>query len=126
VNPVAVAVGLVIGLAAGLVSGTLGVGGGVVMVPAMVLLLGIPESVAQGTSLFVILPIAISGVASHYRRHNLDFQPTIWMGLVGAVTAGAGAYLAVHGDDQRLRQVFAAYLVVVGLHTVYRGLRQPS
>jgi uncharacterized protein len=125
-NPAEIGGGLVIGLVAGVVSGSLGVGGGVIMVPAMVLLLGIPESVAQGTSLFVILPTAISGVRSHYRRHNLDFQPTLWMGLVGAATAAAGAYLAVHVDELRLRQVFGAYLLLVGVVTVYRGLRQPS
>lgn len=125
-NPVEIGVGLVIGLVAGVVSGTLGVGGGVIIVPAMVLLLGISESVAQGTSLFVILPTAISGVRSHYRRHNLDFLPTLWIGLVGAATAAAGAYLAVRGDDKRLRQVFAAYLLLVGVQAVYRGLRQPS
>jgi uncharacterized protein len=126
VNPVEIVAGLVIGLVAGVVSGSLGVGGGVIMVPAMVLLLGIPQSVAQGTSLLVILPTAISGVRSHYRRHNLDFQPTLWMGVVGAVTAAAGAYLAVRGDEKRLRQVFAAYLLLVGLQAVYRGVRQPS
>src|ERR1700694_1064313 len=101
-SAVEIVAGLLIGLAAGVVSGSLGVGGGVIMVPALVLLLGIPESVAQGTSLFVILPTAISGVQSHYRRHNLDFQPIVWMGLAGAVTAAAGAYLAVRADEQRL------------------------
>src|ERR1700694_1796279 len=125
-SAVEIVAGLLIGLAAGVVSGSLGVGGGVIMVPAMVLLLGVPESVAQGTSLFVILPTAISGVQSHYRRHNLDFQPTIWMGLVGAATAAAGASLAGCGDATRVRQLFAAYLLLVGAQTLYRGLRQPS
>jgi len=125
-SAVEIGAGLLIGLAAGVVSGSLGVGGGVIVVPAMVLLLGIPESVAQGTSLFVILPTAISGVQSHYRRHNLDLQPTLWMGLIGACTAAAGAYLAVHGDQKLLRQVFAVYLLLVGIQVVYRGLRQPS
>lgn len=125
-NPVEIGVGLVIGLVAGVVSGALGVGGGVVMVPAMVLLLGIEQSVAQGTSLLVILPTAASGVRSHYRRHNLDFQPTLWLGLMGAATAVGGAYLAVHADEKRLRQVFSVYLFLVGLQAIYRGLRRPS
>ena len=125
-SAVEIGASLLIGLAAGVVSGSLGVGGGVIVVPAMVLLLGIPESVAQGTSLFVILPTAISGVQSHYRRHNLDLQPTLWMGLIGACTAAVGAYLAVHGDQKLLRQVFAVYLLLVGIQVVYRGLRQPS
>ena len=125
-SPFDVGLSLVIGLVAGIISGALGVGGGVVMVPAMVLLLGVQQSVAQGTSLFVILPTAISGAQSHYRRRNLDLQPAIWMGLVGAITAAAGAYLAVHVDQARLRQVFALYLLLVGLQTLYQGIRQPA
>jgi uncharacterized membrane protein YfcA len=122
-NPIEIGLSLVIGLVAGVISGALGVGGGVVMVPAMVLLLGVQQSVAQGTSLFVILPTALSGVQSHYRRRNLDFQPTIWIGLMGAVFAAGGAYLAVHVDQVRLRQVFALYLLLVGLQSIYKGVR---
>ncbi|HXA42664.1 MAG TPA: sulfite exporter TauE/SafE family protein [Candidatus Solibacter sp.] len=115
---------LVIGLVSGMLSGALGIGGGVIMVPAMVLVLGVQQSVAQGTSLLVILPTALSGAQSHYRRGNIDIQPTIWMGLLGAVTAAAGAYLAVHIDQQRLRQVFAVYLLLVGGKTIYNGIRK--
>jgi uncharacterized membrane protein YfcA len=114
---------LVIGLLSGVISGALGVGGGVVMVPAMVLLLGVQQAVAQGTSLFVILPTAISGAQSHYRRQNLDLTPTIWIGLIGAITAAAGAYAAVHVDNIALRRIFAGYLLVVGIRTLYQGLR---
>ena len=115
---------LVIGLFSGVLSGALGIGGGVIMVPAMVLLLGVQQSVAQGTSLLVILPTALSGAQSHYRRGNIDIQPTVWMGLLGAITAAAGAYLAVHIDQQRLRQVFALYLLLVGGRTIYNGIRK--
>jgi uncharacterized membrane protein YfcA len=96
----------------------------VVTVPAMVLLLGVAQGVAQGTSLLVILPTAISGAQSHYRRRNLDLQPTIWIGLVGAITAAGGAYLAVHVDQLRLRQLFALYLLLVGAQSIYRGVRR--
>jgi uncharacterized membrane protein YfcA len=115
---------LAIGLISGVASGALGIGGGVIMVPAMVLLLGVQQSVAQGTSLFVILPTALSGAQSHYRRRNLDIQPTIWIGLLGAITVAAGAYIAVHVDQQRLRQAFALYILLVGLRTIYNGIRK--
>ena len=122
-NPFEIAVSLVIGLLAGVVSGALGVGGGVVIVPAMVMLLGVQQAVAQGTSLFVILPTAISGAQAHYRQRNLDLTPTIWVGLVGAILAAGGAYLAVHVDQLRLRQVFAVYILLVGLQSIYKGVR---
>jgi uncharacterized protein len=123
VNLIEIGASLLIGLFAGMVSGALGVGGGVVMVPAMVLILGVDQAVAQGTSLFVILPTAISGVQSHYRRRNLDLQPTIWIGLMGAIFAAGGAYLAVRVDQVHLRQVFALYLLLVGLQSIYKGVR---
>ncbi len=125
-NAAEIVLALVIGLVSGVISGALGVGGGVVMVPAMVLLLGVQQSVAQGTSLFVILPTAISGAQSHYRRQNLDFQPTIWIGLIGAITAAAGAYAAVRMDNRLLREVFAGYLLLVGIRTVYQGVRSDT
>jgi uncharacterized membrane protein YfcA len=74
----------------------------------------------------VILPTAISGAQSHYRRHNLDIQPTIWIGLIGAVAAAAGAYAAVYLENRVLRQLFAAYLLVVGARTVYQGIRSSA
>ena len=92
----------------------------------MVLLLGVQQAVAQGTSLFVILPTALSSAQSHYGRHNLDIQPTIWIGLVGAITAAAGAYAAVHIDNRLLRQIFAVYLLLVGVRTLYQGVRSSS
>jgi uncharacterized membrane protein YfcA len=125
-NPAEVVLTLVIGLVSGVISGALGVGGGVVMVPAMVLLLGVQQAVAQGTSLFVILPTALSGAQSHHRRHNLDIQPTIWIGLIGAITAAAGAYAAVHIDNRLLRRIFAFYLLLVGTRTIYQGVRSSS
>jgi uncharacterized protein len=123
VNIVEIGVSLAVGLFAGVVSGALGVGGGVVMVPALVFLLGVDQAVAQGTSLFVILPTAISGVQSHYRRRNLDLQPTLWMGLVGAIFAAGGAYLAVRVDQVHLRQLFGVYVLLVGLQSIYKGVR---
>jgi uncharacterized membrane protein YfcA len=122
-NPAEVLLTLVIGLVSGVISGALGVGGGVVMVPAMVLLLGVQQSVAQGTSLFVILPTAVSGAQSHYRRGNLDVQPTIWIGLLGAFTAALGAYVAVQVDNRLLRHLFAFYMLTLGAVTIIRGLR---
>jgi len=125
-NPSELLFALVIGLTSGVLSGALGIGGGVVMVPAMVLVLGVQQAVAQGTSLFVILPTALSGAQSHYRRHNLDIQPTIWIGLVGAITAGVAAFVAVHIDNHLLRQVFASYLFLVGAWTIYQGVRSAT
>jgi uncharacterized membrane protein YfcA len=111
--------GLVIGLVTGAVSGSLGVGGGSIMVPAMVLLLGLDQATAQGTSLLVILPTAVAGVASHFRRGSVDVSPTWLLGLVGAAAAGAGALLALHINEAQLRLFFAIFLVVLGCREIF-------
>jgi uncharacterized membrane protein YfcA len=106
--------GVLLGLVTGVLSGALGVGGGVVMVPAMVLLMGVSQQTAQGTSLLVILPTAISGAYGHFRNGYLDQPVTLAVGLVGAGSAVAGSLLALNMDHTRLRQVFGLYLLVTG------------
>ncbi|MHB8507730.1 MAG: sulfite exporter TauE/SafE family protein [Candidatus Dormibacteria bacterium] len=117
------AVGILTGLVAGAISGALGIGGGVVMVPAMVLLLGISQAAAQGTSLLVILPTALSGVQAHYRNGYLKERLTFVVGFGGALSAGVGALVALHTDNETLRRVFAIYLLYVGAQAIFRGPR---
>lgn len=110
-----VVIGLAIGLVAGLGSGLLGIGGGAIMVPAMVLLLGLSQHVAQGTSLAVIIPTAIAGSVTHRRMGNLRFVTAAWMSLGGIVGAVAGALIALAAPDELLRILFGAYLAFTGV-----------
>jgi uncharacterized membrane protein YfcA len=126
VSVVEIAIALVIGLVAGAVSGALGVGGGAIMVPAMVLILGVDQATAQGTSLLVILPTALAGVYSHLRRGSVDFSPTWVVGLAGAAAAVAGGLLALHIGSSALRIIFAIFLVVVGLREIFRRVEPES
>jgi hypothetical protein len=94
----------------------MGVGGGLLAVPAFRLLLGMPQQLAQGTSLLVVLGAAGSGVVAHAKRGNVVKAPVPWLAL-GAIVAGPLASWWV----QRLPQVpltrgFAAFLVVNAVH----------
>src|SRR2546428_7819306 len=80
---------LAIGLVTGLAGGLLGVGGGFVMVPAMVYLMKTPQREANGTSLAVIVPVAIVGATILGAGHQVDFQ----VGVVLAIAAAGGAVL---------------------------------
>jgi uncharacterized membrane protein YfcA len=104
---------VLIGLAAGFLAGLLGIGGGVFMVPAMVLILGMDQHVAQGTSLLVIIPAAITGSYSHYRRGRLVLRDALVLGAGGVVGAFLGAVLALSLDDELLRKLFAGFLLIV-------------
>lgn len=103
-----------IGLATGIVSGLLGVGGGIIMVPAMVLLLGFAQKLAQGISLAVIIPTAISGAFVHYRQGNIRPRDVALLGLGGVPGALLGAWGATRVDALVLRLTFALLLLVLG------------
>ena len=125
-TPFEIVAGVVIGLLAGVVSASLGVGGGSIMVPAMVVFLGVDQATAQGTSLLVILPTAAAGVASHLRRGSVRFSPTWVVGASGVVAALLGAYVALHINEGALRLLFAGFLIVLGLREIFWSGRGPA
>jgi uncharacterized membrane protein YfcA len=112
-------VAVLVGLASGAVSGVLGVGGGVLMVPGMVLLLAESQHVAEGTSLLVIVPTALVGAATHWRNRYVLLVPALLLGAGGVVGALAGSRLALSVPGRTLRIVFVAYLIVVGLRMAW-------
>lgn len=109
-----------VGLFSGVVSAALGVGGGVVFVPALVILFGFDQHLAQGTSLAVIVPTTIVGAAAHARAGRVDWR------LVGLIAAGGvvggltGAQLALSLDETLLRRLFAVFLAVIALRMLAR------
>jgi uncharacterized membrane protein YfcA len=109
-----VVLGLAIGLVTGVLSGLLGIGGGLVMVPAMVLVLGLSQHLAQGTSLFVIVPTAAAGSVTHLRLGNIRPAVAGWLAIGGIAGAVAGAMLALLVPDQALRILFAVFLLYTG------------
>ena len=102
---------VVTGVAAGLVSGVMGVGGGVVMVPSMVILMGIEQVVAQGISLAVIVPTALSGAFQHYRLGNVDVRRALTIGVGGVFGGFGGAQIAQLLPGPVLRGLFAVFLL---------------
>lgn len=102
-----------VGLAAGALSGFLGVGGGVVLVPAMVLLLNFHVHEAVGTSLMVMAIYAIPGSVAHYLLGHVDIALLVPIALGSVLGAQLGARLAVRTREKRLRLSFSFFLFVV-------------
>lgn len=103
------------GLAAGALSGVMGVGGGVIIVPTLVVLFGIADPVAKGTSLLVIVPTALIGTSRNVRHDNADLPVALVVGLSGVVTAFLGARLSVGLSAEASALTFAALLTVVAI-----------
>jgi uncharacterized membrane protein YfcA len=118
------AIGLVaLGLVSGTVAGLLGVGGGIVIVPALVVLFGVPDAVAKGTSLAVIIPTAVVGTYRNVTYGNVDVSIAAVTGLFGVASAFAGSQLAVELDPAVSIALFAALLVAVAVRMLLAGER---
>ncbi len=106
---------LLAGLFTGFLSGMMGVGGGTIMVPAMVLLAGMGQHVSQGTSLLAMAPAGGAGAYTHWRLGNVE--GSLLAGLIPGILAGTylGGTLALNLSEAALRPVFAAVLIWTGL-----------
>jgi uncharacterized membrane protein YfcA len=108
------------GLLGGLIAGMLGLGGGIVFVPAMVLFLHISQHQAEGTSLLAIVPVSLVGAYSHYRHGDVRLKEGIQFGLLALGGAAAGVALANLLSARALKDAFAALI----LYVAYRLLRE--
>ena len=116
-----VAVELAIGAGVGLLAGFMGVGGGLIAVPAFVLVFGMAQRLAQGTSLAVILVTAPIGTWSNARRGQVRW-PLLPSLAIGAAIGGAlAAALAHRVPQQQLARLFAVFLVLVAIHSWRRA-----
>jgi uncharacterized membrane protein YfcA len=106
---------LLIGLLVGVVSGVVGIGGGVLFVPALVWLAGMSQHKAQGTSLGALLaPVGIFAFMEYYRKGNADLKVALLLALGFLIGGYFGAVGAQHISDLWLRRVFALTLIAVG------------
>ena len=108
---------LAIGLGAGVLSGVFGVGGGIVIVPALIYLAKFPPQQAVGTSLAaLVMPLgAAIGAATYYRAGHLDVKAALLIVAGMAVGAMLGSQLALHVDAALLKKGFAVLMVVMAV-----------
>jgi uncharacterized protein len=107
-----------VGVLAGMLAGLLGVGGGILLVPFLVLAVGLTQHEAEATSLLVILPTAVAATVALQRRDVGDLPVALALGTVGAGAAVAGALLALSLPADVLRLGFAVLLAIAGLRLV--------
>jgi uncharacterized protein len=122
VESLAIGLALVLmGVAVGVMSAMFGVGGGVLMVPFLVLVLEVTQHAAEGTSLLVIVPTAIAGVIAHRKRGYVLFRPALLIAILGTVGAFLGARLALAIDASSLQRIFGVFVIVVGVRLFVQG-----
>ena len=116
---------LLIGLAAGVVAGMLGVGGGVLFVPALTLFLGLAQVDAEATSLLAIIPVALVGAGSQARYGNFRARDALVLGALAIPGAVLGVAI-VNAIPERVTEVlFALLMLYVAYGLARRALRAP-
>jgi uncharacterized protein len=110
------------GVVAGAASGLLGIGGGALIVPFLVLVAGYGQHRAEAISLLVVLPTAIVGSTVLHRRGIGDLRRALALGGLGTLGGVAGARLALALPAHALQLLFAAFLAAVGLRICRRAL----
>lgn len=116
---VVVAIG--IGLVAGVASGVAGIGGGVIMIPAMVGLLGTAQHTAEGTSLLAILFTGVAGTVVNRRNRRINLRAAITLGICGAVAAPFGAMVAQGLPADTLRRFFGVFVLLTAARMFWQS-----
>ncbi len=114
---------IIIGAAGGVVGGLLGVGGGILFVPALTLALSLSQIKAEATSLLAIIPVALVGAARQYRYGNVRLREAAVLGALSALGVLGGVALANVLPQRVLRFGFAAVTLFVAAHLLRRWRR---
>lgn len=111
---------LIIGLSAGMLSGLVGVGGGIIIVPALVLCLGFSQKLAQGTSLgILLLPGGIFAVLGFYRQGYVDIKVVLILFVAFVVGGYFGSKISLSISEAKLKKVFAVALLLISFKMLF-------
>jgi uncharacterized membrane protein YfcA len=111
---------LLIGLSAGLLSGLLGVGGAVIIIPALLLLPGISQHHAQGTALGMLsIPVALGGALNYYRGGYINLKYVLFLSVAFFIGGYIGSLFALQMPDKVLKKIFAFFLLIISLKMIF-------
>lgn len=116
---------VLIGLAAGIISG-MGIGGGAILIPALIFFVKPEQHVAQSVNLLFFIPTAIVALAIHIKHKNVNFKvgiPILLFGLGGAII---GSNIALAMDGGILRKIFGVFLFAMGIYEIFGKAKDKS
>ncbi len=112
---------IILGLIAGYLSGLVGIGGGIIMVPVLVILFGFTQHKAQGTTLaLLMIPVGFFGVMNYYKAGNVDIKTALLLCLGFVVGSYFGSKMAVSLSQDTLRKLFAVLMFVVAIKMFFQ------
>lgn len=108
-----------VGFCSGIISG-MGIGGGTILIPALLFFTDITQQQAQGVNLIYFIPTAITALITHQKKGNLDWKTAKPLAVMGLAGAAAGAFLAVSLESELLRKIFGGFLFLMGLSEIVK------
>lgn len=118
---------VIIGLVAGMLSGMIGVGGGIIIVPALVYFLAFSQKGAQGTSLgILLLPVGILAVTEYYKQGHIDVKVVLMVSAGFLIGGYFGSKLAVILSEQTLKKIFALMLILTAIKMLFIDKDKPK
>jgi len=110
----------IIGLMAGIFSGTFGVGGAIIVIPALIFFLGFTQHQAQGTSLaFMIPPVTLMATIQYWKNGYVNWKFALILSLMFFVGTYFGSMISIHLPEKILRKLFGGLLLIVALKIIF-------
>ncbi|HPS55886.1 MAG TPA: sulfite exporter TauE/SafE family protein [Sedimentisphaerales bacterium] len=111
---------VILGLVAGIFSGFLGIGGAVIIIPALIFMFGMSQHLAQGTALaLMVLPIGFLAALTYFKNGYVDFKVAAFVALGFFIGGLLGARFAVHTDAAMLKKAFGILLLMISLKMIF-------
>lgn len=111
---------VIIGIFSGILGGMVGVGGGIVIVPALIYFLGFNQLDAQGTSLALIMfPVGILGVMQYYKQGHVDFNIVLFIAIGFVVGSFLGSKISLSIPQETVRKVFALLMIAIAVKMLF-------
>ena len=108
-----------VGFCSGIISG-MGIGGGTILIPALLFFTDITQQQAQGVNLIYFVPTAITALITHQKKGNLDWKTAKPLAVMGLAGSAAGAFLAVSLESEILLRIFGGFLFLMGLSEIFK------
>jgi len=111
---------LILGVVTGFLAGMLGIGGGLIVIPALAIIMGMSQQAAQGTSLAMMLPpIGIIAVYNYYKAGHVDIKVALILAVMFLVGSYFGSKMAVKIPQEILKKIFGVFLILVAIKMLF-------
>lgn len=118
---------ILIGISAGMLSGLVGVGGGIIIVPALVFFLGFSQKMAQGTSLgILLLPVGILGVMQFYKQGYIDIKVVAIISFAFLFGSYFGSKIALSLSQETVKKIFACLMILIAVKLLFFDKPKPT